>query len=157
MTIDDKKYMQAAIDQGQVAKNVGDLPFGTVIVCSNKIVGRGECRSLSGDVTEHAEIIAIREACKKIGRNNLSDCIIYCTNEPCVMCSATIFQAKIADVKFGLNRDDLSIFLRKRKISIEDLAKDSGYKIKITKGIMRSEILKQFDGAVRKDDCFKKV
>ena len=154
--INDKKYMMAAIKQGQVAKNLGDLPFGAVVVCDNKIVGRGECRSLSGDVTDHAEILALREACKKLGRNNLSDCIIYCTNEPCVMCAATIFQAKIADVRFGLDREDLSIFLRKRNIRIKDLAKDSGYKIKITKGIMRSEILKQFDGAERKDDCFKK-
>ena len=59
------------------------------------------------------------------------------------MCAAGIFQAKIADVRFGLSRSDLS-FLRPRKLSINDLAEDSGYEIKITRGLLKDKVLELF-------------
>lgn len=139
-------YMKAAIEQAKIAKNNGDLPFGAVVVCNNKIVGQGYASDkTTGDITDHAELAAIRKAAKNLGRNNLSDCTIYCTNEPCIMCSAGIFQSKISQIFVGASRDDLKNILRLRKLRIEDLANDSGYKINITKGILKDEVLHLFN------------
>ncbi len=143
-------YMKLALDQAKLAKKMGDLPFGAVIVCNNEIVGEGKCENGTiGDVTDHAEMNALRKACRKLGKNKLEDCIIYCTNEPCPMCAAAIFQAKIAKIIVGLTRDDLPNLLRPRKILMKNLAEDSGYPISIETGIMKKEILELFDNLIK--------
>lgn len=142
-----EKYMGMALNQAKLAKKLGDLPFGAVIICNNKVIAKGKCENgTTGDVTSHAEINALRKACKKLKRNKLNDCIIYCTNEPCPMCAAALFQAKIPEIIVGLTRDDLPNFLRPRKILMKDLANDSGYEISIETGILKEKILEQFKG-----------
>ncbi len=141
----DEKFMQAAIEEAKKAKDLGDLPFGAVVVCEGEIVGRGKAEDGTvGDVTAHAELLAVRSACEKLGTNDLQNCMIYCTNEPCNMCAAGIFQAKISQVIIGLTRDDLPRLLRARKIQLDDLARDSGYEIKILKGVLKDQILELF-------------
>lgn len=126
-----EELMRAAIEEAKKAKDAGDLPFGAVIVRNNKIVGRGRVTNNStGDVTDHAELLALRDACKNLKTNDLHDCVIYCTNEPCMMCAGGIFQANISNVIIGLSRDDLPKLLRPRKLRIDDLAKDSKHEIK---------------------------
>ncbi len=135
-----------AIDQAQLAKQHGDLPFGAVIVAGDVVVGRGRClNGTTGDVTEHAEMNALRQSCRQLNRNDLNDCTIYCTNEPCPMCAAAIFQAKIPKVVVGLTRADLPLLLRPRKIHLQNLADDSGYEIEIQTGVLKAEILKLFE------------
>jgi tRNA(Arg) A34 adenosine deaminase TadA len=139
-------YMLLALDQARLAKKMGDLPFGAVIVCKGEVVSKGKCENGTiGDVTDHAEMNALRKACRKLGKNKLDDCTIYCTNEPCPMCAAAIFQAKIPNVVVGLTRDDLPNLLRPRKILMKNLAEDSGYPISIETGFMKKEILELFD------------
>lgn len=139
------KYMKLALDQAKLAKKMGDLPFGAIIVCNGEVVGEGKCENGTiGDVTDHAEMNALRKACRKLEKNKLDDCTIYCTNEPCPMCAAAMFQAKIPNVVVGLTRNDLPNFLRPRKILMKNLAEDSGYPISIETGIMKKEILKLF-------------
>ena len=151
MTISDTAFMQAAIEEAKKAKITGDLPFGAVVVHNNQIVGRGRAMDNTiGDVTDHAELIAIREACRNFHKNNLDDCVIYCTNEPCIMCAAGIFQANISTVYIGLSRDDLAHLLRPRQIRIDDLARDSSHEIKITRGILKDEILELFKDIKKK-------
>lgn len=141
-------YMELALNQAKLAKKMGDLPFGAVMVCNGEIVGEGKCENGTiGDVTDHAEMNALRKACIKLGKNKLDDCTIYCTNEPCLMCAAAIFQAKIPNVIIGLTRDDLPNLLRSRKILMKNLAKDSGYPISIKTGVMKKEILELFDNS----------
>lgn len=150
-TTEDIKYMTEALIESKKAKLVGDLPFGAIVVCNGEIVGRGKSENgTTGDVTDHAELLALRRACRTLRRNELQDCKIYCTNEPCAMCSAAIFQAKIPQVIVGLLRSDLPQLLRPRNIHIQDLANDSGYEIQITTGVMKHEILEVFEGVVRK-------
>jgi tRNA(Arg) A34 adenosine deaminase TadA len=140
----DETFMLQAIEEAKKGKSKGDLPFGAIVVHNGEVVGRGRAENGTiGDVTDHAELMALREACRTLKRNNLNDCTIYGTNEPCSMCAAGIFQAKIADVRFGLSRSDLS-FLRPRKLSINDLAEDSGYEIKITRGLLKDNVLELF-------------
>lgn len=139
------KYMELALDQAKLAKKMGDLPFGVVIVCNDEVISEGKCENGTiGDVTDHAEMNALRKACRKLGKNKLDDCTIYCTNEPCPMCAAAIFQAKIPNVIVGLTRNDLPNLLRPRKILMKDLAEDSGYPILIKTGVMKKEILELF-------------
>jgi tRNA(Arg) A34 adenosine deaminase TadA len=145
-TSNENQYMKVALKQAKIAQKIGDLPFGAVIVCDDKIIGKGKCENITRfDVTAHPEILALRKACKKLKRNELNDCTIYCTNEPCPMCAAALFQAKIPNVVVGLTRNDLPGFLRPRKILMKDLAKDSCYKITIKNSILKEEILKLFN------------
>lgn len=137
--------MLESIEEAKKAKKAGDLPFGAVIVSDGKIVGRGKCENGTiGDVTDHAELLALREACRTLGRNELKDCTIYCTNEPCPMCASGIFQAKIPHVVIGLTRDDLPKLLRPRNIRMKNLADDSGFDIQIETGILKDQVLEQF-------------
>lgn len=143
MNMSDNKFMSEAIEQAKIAKSGGGLPFGAVVVHEGKIVESGFCEDkTTGDITDHAELLAIRRACRVLGRNDLQDCMIYCTNEPCPMCASGIFQAKIANIIIGLTRDDLPKLLRPRKVRLQTLADDSGYEVKITTGVMKDKILK---------------
>lgn len=146
-------FMLLAIEQAKMAKTFGDWPFGSVVVFQGKVIGEGKAEDKTkGDVTDHAELVAIRKACRTLGTNNLKDCIIYCTNEPCLMCAAGIFQANIPQVIIGASREDLSKLLRPRNIRIEDLAQDSGHKISITRGVLKDTIIELFSG-IKKDLC----
>lgn len=138
-------FMLLAINEAQEAKKMGDWPFGSVVVHKGKVVGVGKAEDKTkGDVTDHAELVAIRKACRELGTNNLHDCSIYCTNEPCLMCAAGIFQAHIPQVIIGASRDDLCGLLRLRKIRIEDLADDSGHEIEIIRGVLKDKIIGLF-------------
>ena len=141
----DQKMMKAALEQAKLAILEGDQPFGTVIVKDEAIIGRGKSQDIGGGtVIEHAEIMALIEACRTNGGNNLQGATLYTTNEPCPMCAAAIFQAKIDLVKIGLLRTDLPGLLRPRKVRIFELAEDSGYPIKIESGLLKEEIMAVF-------------
>lgn len=95
-------FMREALTLGKKAETWGDVPVGCVVVQGDRIVGRGENRrELNCDATAHAEIIAIGEACKNLGRWRLEDCSLYVTLEPCSMCTGGIINAKIHSVYFG--------------------------------------------------------
>lgn len=141
---DHSLYMRQALEQARQAKDDDELPFGAVVVRGGKVVAVGRCREAKQKtVLAHAELEAVDKACRTLGTNKLSDCTIYCTNEPCPMCAAAIFQAKIPNVVIGASRGDLS-FLRPRTIGIAELANDSGYDINITRDVMKQDVLKLF-------------
>jgi len=146
----DEHFMQAAIAEAKSAKATGDLPFGAVVVRDGEVVGNGRATNgTTGDVTDHAEMAALRAACKALARNNLGDCAIVCTSEPCNMCAAAIFQAMIPRVVMGASRSDLGGFLRPRKIGVAELAADSGYGIVLLRGVLRDEVLQLFSDVRR--------
>lgn len=137
-------FMQQAFRQAELAKRDGELPFGAVVVQEGVIISRGRCRETKRKtVLAHAEAEAIDKACRKLGTTKLKDCVIYCTNEPCPMCAAAIFQAKIPHVVIGASRGDLS-FLRPRIIDIQVLADDSGYDITIIRDVMKQDVIALF-------------
>ncbi len=102
ITDDDIKYMKKAIEEAKLAARTGEVPVGAVVVCGGEIVAlaRNE-REERESATAHAEILAIGEASKKLGRWRLSDCTIYVTKEPCPMCAGAIFQARMKRLVFG--------------------------------------------------------
>jgi tRNA(Arg) A34 adenosine deaminase TadA len=82
-------------------------PFGAVVARAGKVLGEGWNRVVeTHDPTAHAEILAIRDACQKAGRHHLHDCVIYCSTEPCPMCLAAIYWARIPLVLFACSRHD---------------------------------------------------
>ena len=95
-----------ALSQEGMNKNEGG-PFGCVIVKDDKIVGRGNNKvSSTNDPTAHAEVTAIRDACKNLGSFQLTDCEIYSSCEPCPMCLGAIYWARPKVVYFANNRQD---------------------------------------------------
>ena len=137
-------FMAEALKQSKLASRDSDLPFGAVVVKDGVIISRGRCREAKRKtVLAHAELEAVDKACRKLGTNKLKDCVIYCTNEPCPMCAAAIFQAKISHVVIGASRDDLG-FLRPREIDIQVLADDSGFEIKIVRDVMKQDVIDLF-------------
>lgn len=141
----EEDFVREAIEEAKLAKAAGEWPFGAVIVCDGKIIARAACTETgTKNVLGHAELQAINSACIALARSDLSNCEIYGTNEPCLMCASAIFQAKIPKVIFSLTRADLPHLLRERRFRIDDLAEDVGYKVQITKGILKQEVLKLF-------------
>lgn len=94
--------MRAALRQADKARSHDEPPIGAVIVHEGRIVGRGfNLRESRQDVTLHAEMIAIRQASRRLGSWRLDGCTLYVTLEPCVMCAGAIVQARIGHLVFG--------------------------------------------------------
>lgn len=100
----DEKYMSLALHEAQKALSEGEVPVGCIIVSEGQIVGRGHnLTETLRDVTAHAEIQAITAASQTLGGKYLTDCTLYVTVEPCVMCAGAIGWAQIKRVVYGCN------------------------------------------------------
>lgn len=147
MTWVNTSHMRLALDMAEASKRWGEFPFGAVIVRGNHVLAAVEnAEARRGDVTAHAEMVAISQTCRQLGRRDLSDCTIYSSTEPCPMCAAAIFQSNIPRVAFALFRDDLPHLFRRRKIRIAQLADDWDYHPELEGGILRDEALLAFEG-----------
>jgi len=104
----DKKFLERAIElsrEGMLSGHGG--PFGCIVVLGEKVVGEGNNQVTSrNDPTAHAEIVAIRAACKKLGTFQLTDCEIYTSCEPCPMCLGAIYWARPKRVVFANTREE---------------------------------------------------
>ena len=134
--MNDKKFMQRAIELSVENIKNGGGPFGAVIVKDGKIISEGTNRvTADNDPTAHAEISAIRQAAKKLNIFNLSGCEIYTSCEPCPMCLSAIYWAHLDKIYFGNTKtdaknigfddsfiyDELKLNLTERKITMERL------------------------------------
>lgn len=103
-----QQFMRAAIELAQYGmdNNEGG-PFGAVVVKDGQIVGRGNNRVTStNDPTAHAEVVAIRDACKNLNNFQLDGCIIYTSCEPCPMCLGAIYWARPKKIFYACSRED---------------------------------------------------
>ncbi len=99
---DDNRYMQLALSEAQKAFAMGEVPVGCVIVADGQVVGRGHnLTETLADVTAHAEMQAITAAANTLGGKYLSQCTLYVTIEPCVMCAGAIGWAQVKRVVYG--------------------------------------------------------
>ena len=104
--MDERIYMEAALELAKEAFAEGEVPVGCVIVRNGQIVGRGRNRRETAKTAlGHAEIEAIADACKNLGGWRLWECTLYVTLEPCPMCAGAIINARIPRVVFGATDD----------------------------------------------------
>ncbi len=98
----DQEYMLEALALAQEAAAEGEVPVGCVIVCADRIVGRGRNRrERDKNALAHAEVEAINDACRNLGGWRLWECTLYVTLEPCPMCAGAIINARIPRVVYG--------------------------------------------------------
>ncbi|WP_212003412.1 nucleoside deaminase [Chitinophaga sp. HK235] len=104
----EKKFMQHAIALSRRGMEQGDGgPFGSIVVKGDEIIGEGWNQVLcENDPTAHAEVMAIRDACKKLGTFQLTDCEIYTSCEPCPMCLGAIYWARPSRVYYANTKED---------------------------------------------------
>lgn len=101
--MDREDYMDLALELAKKAYDAGEIPVGCVITdASGNVIGRGyNTREETHDATQHAEMEAIREACRSVGDWRLSGCTLYVTLEPCPMCAGGIINSRIPTVVYG--------------------------------------------------------
>lgn len=95
-------FMQMAIREAQAAASIDEVPIGAVVVHDGQVIGAGHnMREEFQQTPYHAEMLAIMEACDAMGSWRLTDCDLYVTLEPCIMCSGAIVNARIDNVYYG--------------------------------------------------------
>ena len=100
--MDDVFYMKQALAEAQKAAQRGEVPVGAVVVCKGRIIARSHnLTETLTDVTAHAEMQAITSAASTVGGKYLTDCTLYVTVEPCVMCAGAISWAQMGRLVFG--------------------------------------------------------
>jgi tRNA(adenine34) deaminase len=98
----DERFMRAALEEAHLAGDRGEVPVGAVVVLDDAIVGRGYNQPISAcDPTAHAEIVALREAGRRVGNYRLTGATVYVTIEPCQMCVGAMVHARIARLVYG--------------------------------------------------------
>lgn len=157
MTIEEH-YMKEAIRQAKKAAALKEVPIGCVIVHDGKIIARGyNRRTVDKNVLAHAEIIAMRKACRIIGDWRLEDCTMYVTLEPCPMCAGAIVQARIPKVVIGCMNPKAGC-----AGSVLDMLHEDGFNHQVETevglcGDECSQMLKDFFKALREEGKRKKL
>ena len=139
-------FMQKAIELSikNIRNNGG--PFGCVIVKNNKIISEGvNGVTQNNDPTAHAEIVAIRNACKKLNTFDLSGCELYTSCEPCPMCLSAIYWSHIDLVYYGNSRENAAEIQFDDKFIYDEMKKDINERKIPLKQILKDEAIKAFD------------
>ena len=151
-----KNFMKRAIEISIENVNKGGGPFGSIIAKDNKIIAEGSNKvTLSNDPTAHGEIVAIRDACRKLNTFTLKGCELYSSCEPCPMCLSAIYWARIDKIYYANTREDA------QKIDFDDSLIYSEFKKSINERkipmiqMMRNEALKAFELWDKKTDKVK--
>ncbi len=139
----DRRFMENAIKKAEEGLEKDNSPFGACIVKNNEVIAVAHNTVLEKqDATCHAEINAIREASRTLDNFDLSDCTIYSTTEPCPMCFSAIHWARISDIVYGTNIDDVKkLGFSELSISNDRMKEEGNSKVNITKDFMREECL----------------
>ena len=147
----DEKFMKEAIKQAKKAAAIDDVPIGCVIVHEDKIIARGyNKRNKMKTTLAHAELLAIKQACKKLGDWRVEECTMYVTLEPCQMCAGAIVQARIPRVVIGAMNPKAGC-----AGSILNLLemKEFNHRVDVTRGVMEEEcasLMRDFFRQMRK-------
>lgn len=138
--IDYEKYMQEALTQAREAFQNDEIPIGAIIVCGGEIIARGRNTVIeSVDMTCHAEINALREACKVLNNYRLPNCTLYTTLEPCSMCTGAIIESRIKKLVIGATDPKRGAVISNFKIINSPV---SNTKIEIVHGVLAEDCLK---------------
>ena len=149
-----EEFMRAAIAESKrgMDNNEGG-PFGAVIVKNGKIIGRGNNKVTSdNDPTAHAEVTAIRDACKQLENFDLNGCEIYTSCEPCPMCLAAIYWSRIDTIYYANTQKDAADIQFDDAFFYEELDKPIDKRSIPMKQMMRDEAITVFQAWANKED-----
>ncbi|MDO8964168.1 MAG: tRNA adenosine(34) deaminase TadA [Coriobacteriia bacterium] len=147
---DDAVFMAQALDEARIAAALGEVPIGAVVVLDGEVVSRGyNRREIDHDPTAHAELIAVREASRILGRWRLSGCTVYVTLEPCPMCAGALHSARVDRCVYGATDPKAGAVG-----TLYDIASDErlNHRYEVTAGVLADEssaLLKEFFGRLR--------
>ena len=138
----DELYMKEALLMANKAFNKNDVPVGCVIVKGDRVIAKTyNTKNIKNCSINHAEILAIKKACKKLGTWHLDDCILYVTMEPCMMCCGAIIQSRIKRVVYGADCDKFGYVCEVLN------SKKNNHRVDVSGGVLEEEcslILKRF-------------
>lgn len=142
---EDLRYMKIALGEAQQAYDEGEVPVGAVVVCKGRVIARAHnLTETLTDVTAHAEMQAVTAAANFLGGKYLSDCTLYVTVEPCVMCAGALGWAQLQRLVYGTTDEKRGF----RKFAPQALHP----KTEVTEGVMAEEcakLMKEFFSARR--------
>src|SRR5258708_37634989 len=134
-------YTRRALPWAGQARGAGEVPVGAVIVVGGEVVGQGANSPIaSNDPTAHAEMLAIREACARVGNYRLDGATIYSTLEPCVMCAGALVAARVSTLVFGARDLRFGGVRSKFQIADTDLL---NHRVSIVEGVLGPECAAQ--------------
>ena len=143
--MDDTYFMKQALNEAREAARRGEVPVGAVVVCRDRIIARGHnLTEMLVDVTAHAEMQAITAAASSLGGKYLTDCTLYVTVEPCVMCAGAIGWSQLGRLVYGAP-DEKRGYRRYAPQALHP-------KTEVVSGVMQEEcaaLMKQFFQALR--------
>lgn len=154
IAMNDQAFMQLAIARTREGIARGQTPFGACIVRDGAVVS---CEHngvwATTDITAHAEMRAIREACRKLGTVDLSGCVIYSTCEPCPMCFSAIHWARIGRIVFGARiADAQAVGFSELTIDNTTMKELGGSPVELQAGLLREECLALFHEWTKRPD-----
>ena len=139
-------FMLRAIKLSINSANNDGGPFGCVVTKGNKIIAEGSNKvTMSNDPTAHAEVVAIREACKKLNTFKLTGCDLYTSCEPCPMCLSAIYWSHIDIVYYGNSRENAAEIEFDDKFIYDEMKKDINARKIPLKRILKDEAIKAFN------------
>lgn len=128
----DEYFMNIALQQAQLALEQDEVPIGAIVVANNKVIGKGFNQTeMLHDVTAHAEMIAITAASNAVGSKYLSECTLYVSIEPCVMCAGALAWSRISKVVYGASEPKFGYSLTDEQIISS--------KTEIVQGVLQEE------------------
>lgn len=150
---EDKGHMRLAIRLATESVRKGGGPFGAVIVKNGEVIAASSNRvTLDNDPTAHAEVCAIREACKKLNTFDLTGCTLYASCEPCPMCLASMYWAHIDHYFYGNDKDDAKAIDFDDAFIYEEFAKSPENRTMPREQMLREEAIVTFQEWSKKDD-----
>ncbi|TVQ83474.1 MAG: nucleoside deaminase [Micavibrio sp.] len=154
MSETDARFMREAIAlSAQNMKDNSGGPFGAVVVKDGKIIGRGSNKVTStNDPTAHAEVVAIRDACRNLDDFSLSGCVIYTSCEPCPMCLSAIYWARLEKIYYANTQHDAADIDFDDRFLYEQIALPKEARSLPAEPLLREEALRVFEEWRAKED-----
>jgi len=139
----DDYFMREALKEAGKAQDIGEVPVGAVIVCNNRIIARAHNQTEKlTDATAHAEMLATTAAANHIGTKYLSECILYVTLEPCVMCAGALYWVQLQKLVYGASDIQRGYTLVRQPLLHP--------KTEVVKGLMAQESKEMIDAFFRR-------
>lgn len=151
-----EELMRRAIELSENSVRNGGGPFGAVIAKDGEIIAEGSNKvTINNDPTAHAEVCAIRNACKILNTFELANCVIYTSCEPCPMCLGAIYWARLSKIFYANDRKDAAEIGFDDDFIYEEIAIEPQYRKKPSEILLRNEAINTFRMWTLKDDKTK--